>query len=72
MPRIVRAACRSYLSISMDMKYKSSGFQAVLTPRLKQISVLQPMSVRLEITHLLIAGRLNLGLHLTKEPPGIK
>lgn len=56
----------------MDMKYKSSGFQAVLTPRLKQISVLAPMSVRLEITHLLIAGRLNLGLHLTKEPPGIK
>lgn len=46
--------------------------QAVLTPRMRQIGLLQPFSVRLEIMQLHIAGKLHLGLHLTKEPPGIK
>ena len=43
-----------------------------LTPRMRQIGLLKPFSVRLEITHVLLNGRLNLGLQLTKEPPGIK
>ncbi|KAG2430759.1 hypothetical protein HYH02_013598 [Chlamydomonas schloesseri] len=63
---------RSYLLLTMNMHYHSSGFQAVLTPRMRQIGLLQPFSVRLEIMQLRIAGKLHLGLHLTKEPPGVK
>ncbi|KXZ55033.1 hypothetical protein GPECTOR_3g194 [Gonium pectorale] len=63
---------RSYLLLTMDMTYHSSGFQAVLTPRLRPMGPLKQLSVRLEIMQLRLAGKLHLGLHLTKEPPGIK
>lgn len=39
---------------------------------MRQIGLLQPFSVRLEITQLQLAGKLMLGIQLTKEPPGIK
>ena len=35
-----------------------------LMPRLKQIGSLKPFNLRLEITHLLLAGRMNLGLQV--------
>ena len=37
-------------------------------PRLKQIGALKPFSLRLEITHLLLAGRMNLGLQVWMCP----
>lgn len=43
-----------------------------LTLRVRQLGLLQPFSVRLEVTHLSLEGRLNLALQLTHEPPGIK
>jgi hypothetical protein len=33
---------------------------------------LAPFAVRMEVSHLLLAGRLLLGVHLCKEPPGIR
>ena len=41
-------------------------------PRLKRIGALKPFSLRLEITHLLLAGRMSLGLQLCQEAPGIR
>ena len=100
---------RQHLQIQLNMRYNSSGFQAVvsrgggvrmhcsteahsarpclqlltaehpllapawqLMPRLRQIGALKPFSFRLEITHLLMAGRMNIGLQLSQEAPGIK
>ena len=39
---------------------------------MRRIGALRPFSFRLEITHLLLAGRMNLGLQLSHEAPGIK
>ncbi|GFR48262.1 hypothetical protein Agub_g10127 [Astrephomene gubernaculifera] len=63
---------RSYLLLTMNMRFHSNGFQAVLSPRMRQMLGLRPFSVRLEVTQLRLAGQLHLGLHLTREPPGIK
>ncbi|GIL55614.1 hypothetical protein Vafri_11117, partial [Volvox africanus] len=62
---------RSYLLLTMNLNFLSSGFQAVLTPRL-QLGGMRPFTLRLEIMQLQLSGKLHLGLHLTKEPPGIK
>lgn len=40
--------------------------------RMKNIGLLQGLSMRLEATHIHISGRLHLGVQLTHEPPGIK
>ncbi|GAX81770.1 hypothetical protein CEUSTIGMA_g9198.t1 [Chlamydomonas eustigma] len=63
---------RQQLQIQLNMRFNSSGLQAVLTPRMGQIGALKPFKFRLEITHLLLAGRLNLGIQLSQEAPGIK
>ncbi len=39
---------------------------------MRQIGALKPFSFRLEVTHLLLAGRLNVGIQLCQEAPGIK
>jgi len=39
---------------------------------MKSIGLLQGLTMRLEATHIHIAGRLHLGVQLTHEPPGIK
>ncbi|GIL85369.1 hypothetical protein Vretifemale_13907, partial [Volvox reticuliferus] len=62
---------RSYLLLTMNLRFHSSGFQAVLTPRV-QLGSMRPFNLRLEIMQLHLSGKLHLGLHLTKEPPGIR
>jgi hypothetical protein len=43
-----------------------------LSPRLRPIEALPPFGLKLEVSYLAISGRLNLGLMLTKEAPGIR
>lgn len=56
------------------MRYQSPGLQPFVQMlfRVKGLGLLQPFNVRVEATHISLAGRLNLGVQLTKEPPGIK
>ena len=105
---------RQHLQLQVNVRFNSSGFQAVvgprlgtmrritirhslhslplmcaefrwrfvalccpllhlqLSPRVRAIGLLKAFSLRLEITQLIIAGRLNLGIQLTSEAPGIK
>jgi hypothetical protein len=42
-----------------------------LLVRSKSVAGLAPLTVRLEVTHVKLRGRLRLGLVLGQEPPGI-
>ncbi|KAG1681000.1 hypothetical protein FOA52_009959 [Chlamydomonas sp. UWO 241] len=65
-------AAKQYLQIQLDIKYVSSGFQAMLSPRIAQIGMLKAFALRFEVTQLVLSGRLSLGLQLSPDAPGIR
>lgn len=60
-----------HLKFAMDARFTSRGLQIMLRAQTKPIGMLQPFTFRVEVTYLHVAGRLNLGLALSKEAPGI-
>ncbi|WIA29249.1 hypothetical protein OEZ86_011757 [Tetradesmus obliquus] len=61
----------SLLNVGMDVAFTSNSAQAVILVKTRAMKLLAPLAARLEATHVSFRGRLNLGLALSAEPPGI-